>query len=368
MAFSELFRLFFPLGIIYLLFGVLLWLPQLWSPGDYPVLLHRVLLLNGFTASFIGGFLMTAVPRFSQTTHARSWEVVPYFIVTILATVSGYMDQENWANGFSALQPALLLAFILSRIFKRKQNPPYSFVFIFVGLILWFISSLMGILVDSEGFKHLHYEGSIAAIILGVGSRLIPGILGHVQIVNAQKEQYEQPKPLLSTVPWYFFMLIFSYIGSYFADETIGNWIRLIIVLIIGQFYWRLYKVPEEKTSLTWSIWFAGWLITLSFLLKAIWTDGGIHANHGFFINGIVLLSMLIGTRVVQSHGPKMKELENWKGLYIVTGLVLLASSTRVSAYLMPDSYLRHLGYSSLILAVAIAFWSQKYLRYIATN
>lgn len=365
MAFSEPFRPFFPLGIFYLLMGILLWLPQLWNPGEYPVLLHRVLVLNGFTASFIGGFLMTAVPRFSQTFSARPREVIAYFLVTILATLSAYLERESWTNIFSALQPAMLLIFIFSRISKRQQNPPYSFVFIFVGLGLWLVSSLMGLFLDSEGFKHLHYEGSIAAIVLGVGSRLIPGILGHVQIVNAQKEQYERPVPLLTTVPWYFFLLILSYVGSYFMEEILGSWVRAGIVLAIGEFYWRLYKFPQERTALTWNIWAAGWLICLSFLLKAFWSGGGIHANHGFFINGIVLLSLLISTRVIQSHGPKEKTLENWKGLYVVSGLVLLASSTRVSAYLMPQQYLTHLGYSSLILAIAVILWAQKYFRYI---
>jgi uncharacterized protein involved in response to NO len=103
----------------------------------------------------------------------------------------------------------------------------------------------------------------------------------------------------------------------------------------------------------------------LSFVIKAFWTDGLIHISHSFFINGIVLLSLLIATRVLQSHGPKDNKLEQSKILYVVSFFIVLAAATRVSAFLLPDLYLTHLAYSSIMLALGVLVWSFKYLRFV---
>ena len=362
------YRLCFPLGIISLLWGVLLWLPLIWNPDVYPVLVHRYLVINGFAGLFIGGFLMTAVPRFSKTMSARSFEMAGFIIVTIAGIFFAYQDNSSAVFAVSALQVLIILFFLLTRIFKRKENPPYSFVFIFVGLFLWFLSSILSLFFDPENFRHLHHEGAIAAIILGVGGRLIPGILGHVEIVSAQREHYERPVSIIKTVPWHFWPVIGSFVVSYFLPEDIGLWVRLVSVLIVAVKYWKLIIFPKQKTALTWSIWTSSWFIVISFALKALWSDGVIHGTHSFFINGIVLMSLLIATRVLVSHGPKVPELEDSKILFLVTFLIILAAATRVSAFLMPDGYLKHLAYSSFVLTIGILIWSFKYLKYVFVN
>ncbi len=362
---EEPYRLFFPLGVALLLWGALIWIPLIWTDDVYPVLAHRYLMLNGFLASFITGFLMTAVPKFSQTWPARSYEVLPQVIIILLGIYFAYNDNVALVFLFSSLIPLFILFFMLQRIPKRKANPPYSFVFIFVGLILWIISGMLGIFVDEDAYKALHYEGAIASIILGVGSRLIPGILGHVEIVQTQRSLYERPVSIFKTIPAHFILLIFGFIGSYFLSENLGNIIRAIVVLIIGVFYWRLYQLPKIKTSLTRCIWFSAWMIVISFVAKVLWIDGAIHLSHSFFINGIVLLSLLISTRVLQSHGPKLPELENKKLLYIVTAFIFIAAATRVSAFVLPDMYLSHLAYSAIMLVAGVVIWGQQYLRYV---
>lgn len=365
---TEPYRLFFPLGTFYLLWGVLIWLPQIFFANSYPVLAHRYLMLNGFSASFIAGFLMTAVPKFSQTKSAECHEVLSFLLLTIVGLAYSYLDAEKYVFIISSLQAALILVFLLTRISNRKVNPPYSFVFIFVGLLLWIASGIMSAFGDAEVYKILHYEGSITAIILGVGSRLIPGILGHVEIVQTQRNKYENSKPFFLTVPVHFFAMMITFIGSYFIHEPSGTYLRTIIITSIAIFYWKILTFPKIKSSLTWCIWSSCWLIVLSFILKSLWATGFIHASHAFFINGILLLTLLIATRVLQSHGPKDSMLENSKSLYVVTFLIFFAAATRVSAFLMPEHYLRHLGYSSLVVTIAVSIWAFRYLRYINTK
>lgn len=362
---NEPYRILFPLGVLFCLWGALIWLPQIFVHSNYPVLAHRYLMLNGFSALFIAGFLMTAVPKFSQTKSAERYEVFSFLFVTLLGLGFAYSDSEKVVFILSSLQALILLNFLFQRVHKRKVNPPYSFVFIFIGLFLWLFSGLMSAAFNSESFKVLHYEGSIAAIILGVGSRLVPGILGHVEIVQTQRNRYEKEIPFLKAVPVHFSLMVAFFVGSYFLNDLIGIYIRAVIVAIIGLYYWKLINFPKIKSALTWCIWISCWLIILSFMLKAFWEAGFIHASHAFFISGNLLLTLLIATRVLQSHGPKDPNLENSKILYVVTFLLILAAATRVSAFLMPEHYLTHLGYSSFVVSSAVMIWSAKYLKFI---
>lgn len=362
---SNPYRIMFPLATILGLWGILLWLPLVFVQGEYPVLVHRYLMLNGFTGLFIAGFLMTAVPRFSQTKFAQNFEILSFVIVTLAGLVCAYLEYEKLVFIFSSLQATLILMFLFVRILKRKANPPYSFIFIFVGLLMWGVSGLLSAFFDVEAFKVLHYEGSVAAIILGVGSRLIPGILGHVEIVQTQRNRYENERPFILTVPLHFFAIMAAFIGSYFLQESIGIFIRAFVVLGVGLFYWKLFSLPKTKSALTRCLWFSCWLIILSFFLKALWFSGAIHVSHAFFINGILLLTLLVATRVLQSHGPKDMSLENSNVLYVLAGLVFLSSIIRVCAFMAQEDYFRLLGVSSLILAGSILIWSWKYLRFV---
>lgn len=361
----EPFRLFFPLGILCLLASVAVWLPQLWLQDSYPVTAHRTLVLNGFISFFIAGFLMTAVPKFSKTVHARKLEVILFPIFTFMTIIFSLFENIILINLFSTAQALVLIFFLISRISKRKENVPFSFVFIFIGLILWLTSGVLGSVFNSTAFINLHYEGAIASIILGVGTRLIPGIFGHIEIVSHQRKKYENAQSILSSIPTHFLFLVLSFTASYFFPENIGAPIRALVVSFIALKYWMLYKLPRTRSALTISLWINGWTITLSFLLKTLWQEGLIHASHSFFITGIMLICILIATRVLQAHGPGDIKLENSKYLYYITFLIIFAGITRVIAYIIESLYFRHLGYSSLLVIAGVLLWSIKYLKYV---
>lgn len=367
-AIVEPFRLFFPLAIISLLISVSVWVPQIWSSDWYPVLIHRTFVLNGFIGFFIAGFLMTAVPKFSKTNHAKPMEICLYLIATFSCFGASIVENSLFQNISTSLQAIVLLFFLLTRISKRKENVPFSFVFIFVGLLLWLISGVIIGVSSNNLFINLHYEGAITAIILGVGTRLIPGILGHVEIVGQQRQKYETATNLLSTIPISFIMVIVLFIISYLLSETYGSFSRTFIITYIAIRYWKILKLPKIKSALTTCIWINCWSIILSFVLKTVWPEGIIHASHAYFISGILLICLLIGTRVLQAHGPGRIELENSKYLYFITFLIILAASTRVIAYAVESLYYSHLGYSSTLIIIAVLIWSYRYLRFVSVK
>lgn len=362
--YNEPYRLMFPLGTLFLLWGIFLWIPQIWSQDSYPVLTHRTLVLNGFMAMFVGGFLMTAIPKFSRTQSAHKFETLSFAFMALVIIALSYTTHENLILWCSSLQAILLFSFAFRRFRITTASPPFSFVFIFVGIILWILSGIAGSLFSEVPQVSLQYDGAILAFILGIGSKLIPGILGHSEVLSPANFLKEK-KHYLKTVPSYFYLLMILYVLSFLIELQYGNWLRFLIVLFISMKFWKLYLLPPTKTALTYSIWLSAWLILLSVLLKALWLEGFIHAGHSFFINGIVLLSILVATRVLVAHGPMKKELENSKWLYVITFFIVLAAATRVSAFLMSESYYRHLAYSSFSLGLGIIIWSVLYLKFV---
>lgn len=362
--YNEPYRLMFPLGTLFLLWGIFLWIPQIWSQDSYPVLTHRTLVLNGFMAMFVGGFLMTAIPKFSRTQSAHKFETLSFAFMALVIIALSYTTHENLILWCSSLQAILLFSFAFRRFRITTASPPFSFVFIFVGIILWILSGIAGSLFNEVPQVSLQYDGAILAFILGIGSKLIPGILGHSEVLSPANFLKEK-KHYLKTVPSYFYLLMTLYVLSFLIELQYGNWLRFLIVIFISMKFWKLYLLPPTKTALTYSIWLSAWLILLSILLKALWLEGFIHAGHSFFINGIVLLSILVATRVLVAHGPMKKELENSKWLYVITFFVVLAAATRVSAFLMSESYYRHLAYSSFSLGLGIIIWSVLYLKFV---
>lgn len=361
--FNEPYRLMFPLGTLFLLIGIFLWLPMLWTQDNYPVLAHRTLVLNGFMAMFVGGFLMTSVPKFSRTHMAKSYESILYILTTILVITISFFIEEKYVLWLSTLQGVQIFFFAFRRFKIMTATPPFTFIFIFVGFMLWMISGLSLNWFSEIPSVSLQYDGAILAFILGIGSKLIPGILGHPDTLS--KPLSKKPG-YLNSIPLYFYFLMLGYFSSFFLPIFYANWLRFSVVIFIAIKFWKVHRIPLIKSSLTYSMWASSVLIVLSVLLKALWTEGFIHAGHAFFINGVVLLSLLVATRVLQAHGPINRALENSPWLYIITFLIVLASATRVSAFLMPDSYYRHLAYSSFCLGVGIIIWSFKYLKYVS--
>ena len=73
---KDPFRLFFPIATLCLLYGCALWVFfGLFNYGDFPVNEHTKLFIGGFLYFSIFGFLLTAIPRFTQTEFLTKLEL-----------------------------------------------------------------------------------------------------------------------------------------------------------------------------------------------------------------------------------------------------------------------------------------------------
>lgn len=361
---KDPFRIFFPLGAVFAFAGVAPWVSQLFSHASYPRDLHRMLMINGFLLSFVAGFLLTAIPRFTGARHATIGEIGVIFAGLILATAGALFNASSMNFACASAVIVTLMLFAIRRFRQRQSNPPYTFVFIGVGLSLWLIALIGQIapIGGQEVFRDLFSNGAIMAIVLGVGGRLIPGILGWSEIVLTQRVQYESPSSFWSVVPFDVWGWLAVFIGSFFLEPflplRICFLLRGITTLYFGIKYWVILKPPPTKNFLTWSLWLCCWCLTLGYFLPAIWISAVPHALHLILIGGFSLLTLLISTRVAFAHsGPGVESEKTTRSISVFTCLILMAMLTRVTAILWPSVYFDHLAYAAIFWLLALFVW-----------
>jgi uncharacterized protein involved in response to NO len=370
---KDPFRIFFPIGAALAIAGVFPWSLYVFGGTGYPVEFHRAIMMNGFMLSFVSGFLMTAVPRFTSTDYAKPLELILVGGSIVLAATLEFLDLVSYHHFFATLALLSLIGFAFRRFRERKSNPPFTFVFVGVGLITWALSNFMIFVSLSKygvrpgqfsTWADLFSNGALMAIVLGIGGRLIPGILGWQDVVNVQRDKYEKATDFISSVPTLIWISVILFLSSYFIEgfvqPRLALSLRAIVICIFAFRFWRLYRAPKEKSYLTWSIWAAAWCFVVGSLLNIFWTDRYVHSLHTILVGGFSLLTVLVATRVTLAHGSEGRGAEK-TSLFIpvFTMLLLFAMVTRVTAVLWPSIYLNHLSYASLtwILGFGLWFW-----------
>src|ERR1041385_5314012 len=102
--FGEPFRIFFPAGTLIGIAGIALW-PAYYAGLviTYPGTTHSRLMIEGFMASFIIGFLGTAGPRITSTRPLSPGEVITILSLELLAAGSHFGNSHRAGDLLFAL-------------------------------------------------------------------------------------------------------------------------------------------------------------------------------------------------------------------------------------------------------------------------
>jgi hypothetical protein len=326
-------------------------------------------MLEVFMNIEVCGFLLTALPQFTKTPHISPKMTFAVLLNLILATFFATLGQIFIFHTLIMIFFCSLLVIVLMHIATSKENPPFSFYFLPCAIswgigaeILWLIDSIAPELKLDATAKYILYNGYFLGIIAGVGIRLIPGLLGHKDIVINQRSIYENNEKL----PAEFWITIVSFNGfilSYlFWDQFIGNAIQVFWLLLVSMTYFRVHKIPRARTFQGFGVWFAVLFMLMGLVTVFFLPTAFVHWVHLIFVSGFLLLVTTVMTRVTIAHNDLGFEKENSKWLGFIYGLIIFAALTRASAYLIPHSYTNHLAYASIlvIFAFGILFWFLK--------
>ncbi len=341
------------MGWLFGFWGSFLWILFALHFIDYPGVFHPEIMMGGFILCFISGFITTAAPKFTNSFPATILDLRLSVIFTILQFVSLLLPNPLYFRLAALAQFFFLSWFVGIRYLNKKSNPPIIFLLIAFGLL----SGIAGLLLLIYGLspdlgRVLFLQTYVMCFILGIGSRLIPSLMGH-----------EQRNFKVSTVLELAIMFVSSYVIEFLYSEIVGNLMKDFVVIFIAFYVWIIHKLPKRRGFQSWGLWISCWSIVLGFLAVTFMPTERIHLLHLVFVSGLSLLTLMIGTRVSLSHGNHDMSLE-MKSRYLLATICLfiLAGLTRSSAGFMPALYEHHLGYAALVWIAGLATWGWVFL------
>jgi len=359
----DAYRVFFPLGLLFGLAGVAIW--PAYSFGlttTYSGRAHAMVQTYGFLYAFIAGFLLTAVPRFTGT-DAPS-RAAQYVLAAILtgSVIAAELRAFPVATSLFIVAHVMVLTLVATRFARRTQPPPPTFVQIGLALLAGTVAAAIEAAVAFELMpaswdllgKRLLTEGMVMLLVLGVGGFLGPRLLGLAALpAHGTPVHGDARLPSAAGIA-----ILITLFGEYGFDLSWLAYVRAAIVsaAIVGSLH--LWRRPATKTTLSWTIWIAHWVIAIGVWIVAGAPKYRADFLHLLFAGGFSPLILAIGTRVTLSHGGHdlSAEQRSWP-LRIGVTLVLVATLARVGAPFAPAVYFDHLMWAALLWMAAMICW-----------
>ena len=180
---EEPFRIFFPLGLASAVIGLALW--PLFLSGVlpvYPGVMHARLMIEGFMAAFIIGFLGTAGPRLLSARHFTGGELGALVALHVSTIAAHLVSRPALGDALFCAELATLVGVLGRRFIARGDLPPPNFVLVGCGLLSGFAGAALVSLTTVFGdWPRLHYfgalmlsQGFVLLPMLGVGVFLFP--------------------------------------------------------------------------------------------------------------------------------------------------------------------------------------------------
>lgn len=356
---QEPFRALFPLGALFSVWGVSFWI--LFGVGkmsQYPGSLHSLVMIGGFLTCFAAGFLMTAIPRFTGAAPAGPGELLTVVLAQMFIPFGILFFGQGMVPALGPLVTLVtVVIFALRRFAQRKNPPPPSFLFLGIGLGSGLIGLALLILAEwglapamarSLG-SLLFFQSFMLSLVVGVGGRLIPALLGGGGLgAFSRRVSYQALAGAF----------VLSYLIEWSLHMTGGKILRAAIVSLVAVCAWQIHRWPGVKSYLAYGIWAGGWLLVTGLWGAALLPAYSIHFMHLMYIGGFGLMTLMIATRVVLAHGGYSLSLESrMPALPWIIGFTIFAAVTRLVAGLVPAVYDTHLIYAAAVWICGVAVW-----------
>lgn len=360
----EPFRLLFPLGACFGVAGVGHWFLYATQQVNSSPFFHASMQVGLFMFCFIAGFLMTALPRMTQTPPASSAE-----LAAIIALLLGQaMSLGLWvaAQLFFIASLASLVLFAGRRFAQKKPGfePPPEFVWIPVALLHGMAGSLL-ILLNQWGLvpawalgigRPMMQQGFLLGIVLGVGGFMAPRLMGRLERLNLTVEHKQRTTVAYQLAGGFFLMS--------FVIEGVGHLqgayvLRALIVTGCLLNSTHFYKRPAISDGFVSLVWASLWAMCLGLWGAALWPQYRVGMLHITFLGGFSLMVFSVATMVVLSHSGQAQLLKQPLGMLRLAAYgVFSAVILRLTADLMPSRYFLLLGGASLAWILVSACWA----------
>lgn len=365
---SEPFRLFFVLGTLCAYIGVLFWPIKIFEWGLFSQTtsrFHSTMQIYGFIFAFIVGFITTAVPRLTKTRTLNGAEFGILLIDYFLLLGAVFYESFVWVNTLFVLLLCSLIGILSTRFFKRKRNPPETFVFLPVAFMTAIMGSLMNLTQHFGIFGNkLVYEGFILFLLLGIGGFLIRSILGWApKLPENQSDSLQVPRFSRNQFLIHLAValsILASFFIEYFAFPFFGQVLRAVLVTAEVMFQIKIHRKAQSRKLTAVTLQISLWLLVLGCWAIVIFpVEYAVDVLHLTFVGGFALSTMAVATRVIFSHCGYSHLLQKpYPAFTISIVLMLIGLLTRIVAVLIPDHYFNHLGYAAMAWVLGLFIWT----------
>lgn len=363
----EPFRLFFVLGVVLAWLGIGHWIAyDVGLLSTYSCQAHGLTQMQSFMMAFAMGFLLTALPRRTQTAPASVVELV--LVGLALITTAAATLRESWIIGETAyaLLFLFLLQFALRRFLGRAagRRPPAAFVLIpfavlhgLGGAALVALSTRPTAAPFASGLGRLMIEqGVFLCLALGIGSLVLPLMAGTPPPPDLGSSPRETRKALAYAACG----------ATIFATLLVeqSGWGRLGPLLraaVVCGGFWLGADArhrPGKPGLHRHLVWVSIWLMPLGLLVSALFPDYRVPALHIVFIGGFSLMAFGVATHVTLSHLEGLGELAlgNPRPVKFLAAAFGCALAARLAAD-MSDTYFDHLAWAAGLWICGSAVW-----------
>lgn len=370
---KEPFRLFFPIGALLAVLGVSLW-PLFYAGAltEYPAILHARLMVEGFMASFIIGFLGTAGPRITSAPHFSRGELMVLVTLDLFAAGLHFGGSHRAGDLLFAFCLVTFVFVLGKRFVQRADSPPPNFVLVALGLLNGVIGALLLALYQNQLYAapyrigaSLLEQGLILLPILGVGPYLLARLL-NISRSDALPESRVLPPEWMPRAAFALTIgltIDATFVAEAFGLSTAAGWLRAGAVLV-----YLLARVPCRGRSFLANCLRAGLAaVVVGLAIAVLWPQYRIGALHILFINGFSFIVLTVAIRVIFGHSGNAHLFEKRLPFFVVTALfIFLAMVSRYVADLAPAARTVHLVAAVLFWIAAMVIWMVKVLPKVA--
>lgn len=308
---AEPFRIFFPVGLLLGIAGVSLWPLFYFGAGiAYPSVAHARLMIEGFMASFIFGFLGTAGPRITSARPFTLPETTAIFTLDLLAA-GLHLGGAHRAGDICFLGCLLFFGRTIGiRFHERKDCPPPNFALVALGLLSGIGGAALVAYAEAAQYSRAYQFGSA---LLNQCFVLLP-ILGVAPFFLGRLLDLPRPDlPESRAIPpgWFAQAAVAATIGMVIAGSflleifgfgEIGAWMRAAAIVIYlatkMPFRGRSFLADCLRSGIIW--------IAIGFTVVAFFPDYyRVGALHIVFITGFTLVAFTVAIRVVFGHSGR---------------------------------------------------------------
>ncbi len=334
--------------------------------------MHARFQVELYMGCFIFGFLLTALPRFTNAPSLTKQELLVFLlcvVVNAICLLGGF-----WVASEITFALFLLTFLRFARLRFRKENlsflPP-SFIWVPHGILCAFIGNLI-YLMDHSGAlpvwvvgvgKGLLQQGFILSVVCGIGGFLGPRLMGFFEPFMEKGPscleevlRHKKKKILIHLVSAGLCFASFWLEGLGF--QIIGVLLRALVVTV--QFFWTgaIAQWPRAKGLMPKMIFVSFWMILVGYWGMFFWPAYRTAFLHVVFLGGFSLMTFAVATMVVLNHADQSTRLAKplWVLRVSFTGL-LVTLFFRLLAVGRPEHYFGLLAVAALAWIIVAGAW-----------